>query len=318
MLCCRECSLGFHLNLSNAELAQCFFDARCGISEMSQREQSVGLETRALLNMQQFTQCLVFAVRLLIMRTRMSITPLRFAGGTCRSDLPVRLEGKCSSTSSPAPASLALRQLPPQGNWCPPSVCQGLRSVFAACTEIKAFAKCDGVLSVPVAVAVPPPHTANKLEKRPTMSEKRMAVAARVEDAPPPAPALLHPSAATGTQRVDPLLSPNASAHGHQRERPPRAVPPLNLSKVSSWNDQSAQASAHSPSATTVCLLPSHRALPPSVFMQPSSHKAGVSFCMPRGMNKQFSCRRVELQVPAPPKEHPIATSRRPARHVEK
>lgn len=76
MLCCRECSLGFHLNLSNAELQQCFFDARCGISDTWQREQSASQTPRALLNLQQFAQCLVFVVSLQCLQcARMSIAP---------------------------------------------------------------------------------------------------------------------------------------------------------------------------------------------------------------------------------------------------
>jgi hypothetical protein len=60
MLFCRECSLGFHLNLSNSELQQCFGDARCGIQENSLVQHIV--PPRISLNLQQFTQCLVFMV----------------------------------------------------------------------------------------------------------------------------------------------------------------------------------------------------------------------------------------------------------------
>ncbi len=60
MLFCRECSLGFHLNLSNSELQQCFCDARCGIRDKSELQQSV--VPRIFLNLQQFTQSLVFVV----------------------------------------------------------------------------------------------------------------------------------------------------------------------------------------------------------------------------------------------------------------
>lgn len=60
MLMCRECNIGFHLNLSNTELRQSFCDARCGIQENSQFTQH--MMPRIALDLPQFTQSLVFMV----------------------------------------------------------------------------------------------------------------------------------------------------------------------------------------------------------------------------------------------------------------
>jgi hypothetical protein len=53
--------------------------------------------------------------------------------------------------------------------------------------------------------------------------------------------------------------------------------------------------------------------LPPSAFMTIVSDRPGVSFCMPKGMNRQFGSRHLKLVVPVLPKHHPIFTSRRAA-----
>jgi hypothetical protein len=60
MLFCRECSLSFHLNLSNSELQHSFYDARCGIQQNAVPPQLAG--SRVALDVSQFTQCLVFVV----------------------------------------------------------------------------------------------------------------------------------------------------------------------------------------------------------------------------------------------------------------
>ena len=62
MLLCRECSVGFHLNLSNSELRQSFCDARCGIRDNSQLQPPQNAIPRIALDLPQFTQSLIFVV----------------------------------------------------------------------------------------------------------------------------------------------------------------------------------------------------------------------------------------------------------------
>jgi hypothetical protein len=170
--------------------------------------------------------------------------------------------------------------------------------MFAACTELRAFADSDKNL------CVSPPHkTELKLEKKPSILERRVVVPSRVDDSPN----LSQVKLLDKKQTVETCTSPATSLAYH-----PPAVPPLNISKVFSLNREVAY------QTLSLGLLASHRALPPTAFMTISSEKQNVSFCMPRGMNRHIKTRNVQLPVPTPPKHHPIFTSRQPIRRIEK
>jgi hypothetical protein len=188
---------------------------------------------------------------------------------------------------------IPLRQLPPQGNWCLPNICVGLRSMLATCAGIRAFSNCDSFL--PSAVPLPP-KTVHKLETKPSMLERRPTLPPRVEE---PAP----PKSSGKKQVVESFMPPTTVSYRH-----PLAVPSLDLSKVSNLNREGAQKFA----------LATHRVLPSSMFLAISSDKPGVSFCMPKGMDKQFSSRHLKLPMPPPLKNHPIFTNRRPSRLGQK
>jgi hypothetical protein len=183
---------------------------------------------------------------------------------------------------------IPLRQLPPQGNWCLPNICVGLRSMFATCTGIRAFTNCDNIL--PLAVPLPP-KTVYRPETKPSIIERRPTVPPRVEESAPPK--------SNGKKQAVESFMPLATVLSRH---PSLAVPSLDLSKVSNISHESAQK----------FVLATHRVLPSSVFITISSDKPGVSFCMPKGMNKQSNSRHVKLPVP-PQKNHPIFTNRRPS-----
>jgi hypothetical protein len=175
---------------------------------------------------------------------------------------------------------------------------------LATCAETRTFVGCSKLLSV--AVPSRPPKTAHKLEKKPTIIERRALVQIpKVEDLPPQNLPTSFEKSGGKKQAFEHHISPVAAP-------PPQphlvTVPSLNLSKISSLNCEGGLQHAGSPA---VCLLSTRRALPPSAFMTIVSDRPGVSFCMPKGMNRQFSSRHLKLAVPVLPKHHPILTSRR-------
>jgi hypothetical protein len=192
------------------------------------------------------------------------------------------------------------RQLPPQAKWCPPNVCAGLRSLIAACSEIRAFSSSDKAALCPA----PPLSSAPKTDAKNAHFERRHSFVSLKSQEPPPLD--LVPKAVE-KHAVENLAS--ASPSSKQPHTPSSAVPPLDMSKLSSRNREN----FHAP---CVGLLQSHRVVCPSMFMSSSSDNVNVSFCLPRGMNKVFRSRHVQLLAPLPPQHHPIITSRQSISHT--
>jgi hypothetical protein len=213
------------------------------------------------------------------------------AGGSSWAYLSIRLEGECIERLTLNNTS-PLLQLPPQGKWCAPGVCAGLKSMFATCRELQVFASSDKTLC-----ASPPIKTELKLEKKTSVLERRVVVPSRGNDSPN----LSQVKLLDKKQAVETCTSPATSLTYH-----PLVVPPLNISKVHSLKREAA---FQTPS---LGLLASHRDLLSTAFMTISSEQQHVSFCMPRGMNRHIKTRNVKLPVPPPQKHHPISTSRQP------
>lgn len=184
-------------------------------------------------------------------------------------------------------------KLPPQGKWCNPYVCAGLRSMLAACTEIRAFVNNDNLSSV-----APPFKIDLKSDKKPPILERRLIVSSRTEGLPPPS--LVIPG--LKKQAVEPCVLPLASGPLHL---PTPAVPPLDMTKV--WSSRDHESASHAPS---LGLLMSHGHLPPTAFITANSENSNVSFCMPRGMNRLIKSRQVQLPIPPPSRHHPLITTR--------
>ena len=217
-----------------------------------------------------------------------------------------------------------MQQLPPQGKWCAPSVCVGLKAVLQHCTEATAFA-----FSI---VPLSPPKSEPKPDKKQGQGQgqggggvldRRSSLLPRAaEDAPPPPPPIKtsgrkHPSPPTAAVPLPPPPTTTTTTA-------PVTVPPLNLSKISKLP---VEAAASQPPA--VGLLASHRLLPATAFMAVSERgtdRGSVSFCVPRGMGKYFRSRHLQLplqqqqqqQQQQEHKHHPIVTSRQPGPPVEK
>lgn len=180
--------------------------------------------------------------------------------------------------------------------------------MFAACAELRAFANSDKLvfMAPPLKpeLMAPPLKPELKHDKKPSFLERRVIVPSRAEDASN----LSHVKLLDKKQAVEASMPPATAVPHHPT---PPTVPPLKMSKLTALDREAA---SQEPS---IGLLTSRRALPPTAFISICSEKQNVSFCMPRGMNKQSRCRRVTLLMPPPPKHHPIFTSRRLLRAEE-